>query len=639
MGETTAGRYLMFSIISCCATLAICDFYLSNRENINNSYKLKIMNRFIWPSLFGFLYLLAGVTLETGIGIFNELYIMLYCLFVTLTAFIFAFRKNSMSLSVISLLGGIAMPFIIEDAYDTSVSVIYSAVVITGALSLYLYHGWALLLVVSSAAFWGTMHLHNLLAVSRQDTDIIRAIIFFHWIGFWISTTIRERFLSNQNENQNTISPRTRARILALSQRKFIFFNLFILIGCTHLLSSTYYNIVYWAPWGILKGSFCLLASLGFSLWEKKYPNEKMSLVYPNYVVGIVLLSIGIWLGLVGDDMYLALAFEACIIVLVSNATDDFIGMVCGCALWVYILLWSIYVLVVTEPHFAVVNREALLNLFIISLIALQSHLMKSVSLKITSEGILHALCNMWLYREFAHTENYLYFVTALYPAAVQTYAYYKGDRQNITFIRMLFGDLLWFWLFISQTLPRLLFFNDEEAWPLFSFVAILDIFVIALAVQSSLLQVQRWKGKTRWIYLIFCNATLVCFIYRDMNRISMATPSIFIYTSCLFVLGYLFNSSHLKFGGITTITILLFDDYLLIKNTDILWKGTLVLFGGITSLIAVFLPEIIQNKRKLENEHLRLLSRSETSISTNGDHKFLAKSASKLIAAWRTQT
>merc|ERR1712137_918052 len=40
--------------------------------------------------------------------------------------------------------------------------------------------------------------------------------------------------------------------------------------------------------------------------------------------------------------------------------------------------------------------------------------------------------------------------------------------------------------------------------------------------------------------------------------------------------------------------------DYLLIKNTDILWKGTLVLFGGITSLIAVFLPEIIQNKRKL---------------------------------------
>ena len=154
----------MIAVVLCCFIIGVLDYYFSVKTTLSQTEH--IIDTVIWPSLFSFLYILAGVSLETGFGLFNELYIMLFCLVVTLTAFMVALRKNSMSLSVIALLAGIAMPFIIEDAYETSISVLYSFLIISSALGLYLYHGWALLLVAASLGFWGTMHVHNLLALN-----------------------------------------------------------------------------------------------------------------------------------------------------------------------------------------------------------------------------------------------------------------------------------------------------------------------------------------------------------------------------------------------------------------------------------------------------------------------------------------
>lgn len=667
--DTTEGKSLMVSILLCCAALGILDFYFSTRKL---SKFLVQCERFIWPSIFSILYILAGVSLETGLGLFNELYIMLYCLFVTLTSFIFAFRKNSMSLSIISLLAGLAMPFIIEDAYETSISVLYSFVIITFATGLYLYHGWAFLLFVSSFSFWASTYIHNQLALSRQDIDLIRAAIFIQWAMFWASTTIRERFLVHLedekkkkkqekqnrrrsrrlNRRNNSNSPSTDSnndstinndnndneshekdhQIHAFRQRKLIFLNFFILVVCTHLLVSTYYNVAHWAPWATIKGFLYLSAAFGFSIWEKKQrkrnciqkslENNKMdnnmnddnninvivecdtinkshspfmSLVYPNYVVAIVLLSAAIWLGSSGDEKFVYFAIEACVIILVSNQTADWIGMTAGCLLWVYVLLWSIYVLVVTEPIFPIFNREAFLQLFIISMLALQSHKLlndKFLYVKLTFEGIVHALLNMWLYREFATTENYLYIVTALYPAAVQFFAYFKGDSSQVVLIRMIFGDVLWLWLFISQTLPRLLFLQDQpNIFPLLNLITLIDIFVIGAAVQSALLQDQRLQGTSRWIYMVFCNATWISLIYRDAPD-SLIIIFLGVYNFLLLFFGFYFKSSYLKLGGILTLSVLFIDDFVFQHNVDVLWKGTLALFAGIVAVAIVFLPQ-----------------------------------------------
>ena len=543
-----------------------------------------MLDNVIWPSLFAFLYILAGVSLETGFGLFNELYIMLYCLVVTLTAFVVALRKNSMSLSVIALLAGIAMPFIIEDAYETAISVFYSFAVISSAIGLYLYHGWALLLLASSFGFWGTTHIHTLLALSRRDTDIIRTLIFIQWLCFWSATTIRERFLVDKGKVDQ-----------AFQQRKLIWFNLFILVGCTHLIASTYYNIAHWAPWGISKGLLYLSASIGFAVWERKHPLQKgtMSLFYPNYVVSVFLLAVGIWLGTTGDYKLITMAVLATTIILVAHATRDIIGMAAGCTIQVYIILWSSYVLIVTEPTVAVFNQDAMVQLFVVFLLAIQSHIIDTLFIKLIYEGIVHAMLNMWLYREFAHSENYLYFVTALYPAAVQVYAYFKGDIAPVTLIRMLYGDLLWLWLFIAQTLPRLLFLGETDSWvPFFSLVGVLDIFVVTLALHSSLLQDSRLQGTTRWIYMAFCNATWVSLIYRDVLRFNLIVPFLGVYLGSLLILGFWFNSFRLKLGTVLTFIVLIIDDIILFPNTDVLWKGTLALFAGIVALAIMVIPK-----------------------------------------------
>ena len=183
----------MAAIFTCCLLTVMTDYYFSPHRELSPTEQ--VVDTFIWPSLFGVLYILAGASLETKYGLFNEKHIMVLSFFLTQTAFLVSLRKNSMSLSIMALLLGMAMPFIIEDAYDTPTAVLYSSLIISSAIGLYLYHGWALLLLAAAFGFWGAMHLHNLLALSRQDTEIIRAVVFCHWVQFWGSTMIRERLL------------------------------------------------------------------------------------------------------------------------------------------------------------------------------------------------------------------------------------------------------------------------------------------------------------------------------------------------------------------------------------------------------------------------------------------------------------
>lgn len=639
--STNEGRGLMGAIFMCCLILAIADYYFCPSRKLNQAEKL--IETFIWPLVFSILYFLAGASLETKFGLFNELVIIYLCLLITLTAFLMAMRKNSMSLAVIAVLSGMAMPFIVEDAYETPYAVAYSAAIVWGAVSLYLFHGWSTLFLVAWMSFWGAMHFHNLLALSRRDTEIIRGAVLLQWMLFWVASMVRERFGNNisflsrsqerrarrrERRKEKSEAPLTEEQLLekqarkaareTFHQRKTIWLNLFILVGCTHLLASTYYNIAYWAPWAICQGLLYCAAAACSALWERNHPIKKgqLSLVYVNYSVGVVLLSVGIWLGLMGDLKHLALAIEACMITLVSFYTQDIKGMASGLGLWMYILIWSSSVMVTTEPLTnPIVNRDALIQIPIIAMMAAQSHYVRFTPLKLAFEGLVHALLNMWLYREFSHSDSYLYFTTSLYPAVVQFYAYMKNDSSPVTFVRMVFGDILWLWLFISQTLPRLLYLDTGKSWmPLVSLVGAMDLFVVGLALHSSVMQGTRLQGRTRWIYIIFVNTTLITLIYRDSIHYNVGVAVTMAYLVGMGCLGVSLSSKFVSMTALLTALFLILDDLAFSTQVNALWKGLLALFAGLVSLIVLILPwERIRDSNE-SPRNTSLLHRAHTS-------------------------
>ena len=643
--------------------MCITDIYLSRFDHDKFTDRQKLLEKIIFTGGIGLLYIIAGIALEIQFGIMNELYIMVYCFFVSITAFAISLKKNNQMIAILAIMAGLSMPFILEDAYETPIAVLYSSLVITCSILLYLYHGWFLLLVISAFCFWGTIDLHNELAVSRHDTDIIRTAVFVHWLEFWLSTMVREHFLSpfsaiipkylssasqpltrlmesqplplkssssGSAESATTLeqaapinqrqSPKpfdnpkyqVNKELKYMSTKRTILFNLLILLVCEHLLASTYFNVAYWAHWALLKGTLYGIAAAGFSIWGKKHPNfDAKNLIYPNYVVSVLLLSIGIWLQLSGDLRYFALSVEAFTIVLISNKTKDVIGMISGCVIWLYTLSWTIYILVLTVPDTTILNKEAIMHTIVIGMIAIQSHVINNIYFKLVFEGIVHALLNMLLYREFAHSMNYLYFVTALYPAAVQIYAYLKGDGEYVTIIRMLFGDILWLWLFISQTLPRLLLIETFNFLPFSSITSIMDVFVVVLALQITMIQDHRLQGSTRLMYLVMCNATIVSLIYRDSGSTVLTHILLALYTITILLIAWLWNSTSLKLGGILTILTLIIDYLLFGFTSDVLRKGAIALFAGMVAIGFIVLPSNPTTRPDPIAARMRSLSRS----------------------------
>lgn len=396
-----------------------------------------------------------------------------------------------------------------------------------------------------------------------------------------VSHGISERDLTELPQESVVLSAAAEIQLF-IGYRHLLVFNALVLLGTSVLLASTYHNFTAWSGWGLANGFIYLVAAVTFHYGGKRH------LSYLNYIPGVALVCVCTWLRLQGDAKYFCMAVEAFAIVLISFYTQDPVGMAFGLLLWIPSLLRTGSTLIFTVPTgMPMINREALLHGAIATMMAVQSHLIDNVHLKLTFEGIVHALLNTWLYREFNHSANGLYATTAMYPALVQLYAYLKVDSEYVTLIRMLFGDFLWGWLFISQTLPRLLFVEPASWLPYMNMECLGDAFVATMGVGVALIHSHRWEGASRWFYLVFCNSLSIGIIFRDAGIPWVSYLIAIAYLLVLFVVGYLFNSTYVMLGSPLTVVMLVLD-FFLFDYSDVLWKVTLTVFAGMV-VLAIF--------------------------------------------------
>ena len=572
-------KLIPYGIMVSCIFIILSDWLQTTKKLEQFNYITKSL-----PSICtGILYIL-GIHSSDQIEFFNEPVLILYFLLVTFGTYILSLRLSDQFLSILATIIGLSIPFIIEEAYDTSLVVPYSTLVITAGLLIHLFKGWNALLFTVGIFCWICMYIHSNLVLSRRDLEVVRIYLFIQWFLFWVFPIIREYFLDHSIINSFALKKQT--------YRTLLLFNLLSVIAASYLIGGTYYNISYWAPWALYMGVFYSIGAIVFAYLESKATAKPIyRLSYPNYVASVVLLYVGNWILLVGDAKYFMLAVEGFAVILISYKTNDALGFIAGSVTWIITLFWAAYVLIVTVPEDTpIFNRDAMIQGGVLSMMAIQSYAIKEFRLKLMLEIPVHAFINMWLYREFAHSSNTLYYVTALYPACVQYYTFLNVEGEFVNRIRMLFGDTLWVWLFISQTLPR--FFLLENP----SFVSsLIDVLVVCTALITALIHNHRLNGMAIWIYIIFGNCVLVAICYRDAGSPPMTYLLIAIYSIVVLIIGYLCSSRYILIGYPLLMSVFLLD-YFLFVFEDVMIKLILSIFWG---LFLLFLSTFVTQKKK----------------------------------------
>jgi uncharacterized membrane protein len=117
---------------------------------------------------------------------------------VTVLAFILALRFNSVVLSFVAVAGGLGTPFVLPSATQPLIGLVtYTAIVLAGAVGIYLFRGWRSLLWLSYGGGWAVL-LAGLLGktsdsmVITEDRWALAAGALFGLLAYWGVPVARE---------------------------------------------------------------------------------------------------------------------------------------------------------------------------------------------------------------------------------------------------------------------------------------------------------------------------------------------------------------------------------------------------------------------------------------------------------------
>lgn len=140
---------------------------------------------------------------------------------VTALAFSLSIRQDAATLSVIGVVGGLATPFLLYDGEGSTVGLVaYTCLVLSGAVAVYLYRGWRVLLAPAScgAVIVLLVAVLNLWRPDETATTILVLLagIAYCWLAVWSAPVLRSFLLRLRRPAKPTPLAHI-AAILALS--------------------------------------------------------------------------------------------------------------------------------------------------------------------------------------------------------------------------------------------------------------------------------------------------------------------------------------------------------------------------------------------------------------------------------------
>ncbi len=235
-----------------------------------------------------------------------------YMVAVSVTGVVLSLRQEFLSLSMVSLLGGLATPFLIRSgSMNLSGLVGYNCLLLAGTLWVFYHKGWKALFITSIIGGWLAQYLavkgiHLLPRNAPDHRMAIQAGLALTWLGFWWAPLLKimkdEIGIANPSENAKDPAlpfhwnQDVSHLSLSLLGNAILAFFFTTLVWRLHTPDSG------WIPLGAM---FCY----AIAAW-KLFPKD-MTLGWLNAMMAVTMGTLSLVFLLEGDTLIFSIALEA----------------------------------------------------------------------------------------------------------------------------------------------------------------------------------------------------------------------------------------------------------------------------------------------------------------------------------------
>jgi len=299
------------------------------------------------------------------------LLIWIFMIGITLFALFMALQQDEEVLSVVGTVGGLGTPFMLYTGSGSLPGlIIYTALILSGSGALYYFRKWKLLLWTSAAGGYLVLAVGLInsiffrMDITLLDRWVLQAGILFEMLLFWILPVFRSL-------NEDTISADStgdgKSLIIQRSNNLFQVQILTLVVPVVALYLSIWtwpYSIQPWS-WAAFGGS---LLFFGVATGLQRYHHRSLQLTH--YYSSALLLTIGFFLFLENNLLFLILAAEALAFRIMAQLFEDKNFSLGSHILALIVSVWLVDELInATHSGWAIFNPTGISNVLIITAI------------------------------------------------------------------------------------------------------------------------------------------------------------------------------------------------------------------------------------------------------------------------------
>ena len=517
---------------------------------------------------------------------------------VTLLAFFLSVRGSGVALSLIGTVGGLGIPFVLDDGSGTVGGlVLYTCVVLAGTGAIYPYKGWPSLLAVSFVGGWAVLlagFWSNTSATTGrypEDQISLQLGVAFAWLLFWLVPALRQ-VLNARNPaafpppTNTFVSGATLAHATAVSSP-------IVALAFTQGI---------WTPESETLGFVALAAAALYALAAlalrhlEGAQNQSSPASFTQALVALLLLTISIVLVLDGDVLLFTLAAEAAVLHHAARRLSSRVLSFESHLLWAVVAAWVCGRLLIgllagsfpgpfPEPF---LGAASLTDLAVMALAFVSSRAVSPRGAVSLYRALAHAAVLAWLARELLplpEGETWALLSWAFYAAGLHLVSR-RLPRWGTEEVAHAVSAAVAVWL--AARLVGGAVTPGYPGTPIFNTWGLADLAVIALLALAGLLPGAVSPRHLARTYALVAHVAFLAWLWRELSMPpageAYVTVAWGLYAVALLVAGLRLDRVPLFRGGMTTLFLVVGKLFLVdLASIEAVWRVLLFLgFGAL---------------------------------------------------------
>lgn len=510
----------------------------------------------------------------------------------TLLSFILSLKQDEAVLSLIALAGGLGTPFLLYTGQGSLPGLIlYTCMLLALSGGIYFYKGWQALLWETIIGGWIVLFIgefssyEGLAPVGPSSLEMwsLQGGYLFAFLMFWMVPLVREIFLIK-------FPARLTPERLGILDQRITPRTTHMVSGHVHLWTVTTPIIAYsrsMAVWNLGDHAWGWLAlavaAVLIAVWGLIRTTPQLArLGYTHLLTGLVFVTVGLALLLEGDVLFITLAAEAAVLVMVGHKTNFQPLRIYGHVLFVLVGLWFFIDRMADTNHEQFWTASTIADLF--GVLALMAAAVASGKiarqLYIVAAAVLLAV--IWQ-REL---DGNLLMVLL----GIELFGFhFIAGRSKEDSLRVV-GDF--FSVGVGLMLCYRLFLQPAVGISFLNWAAATDLIAIAVFLGIGMIHRQE---QARFVYRVAMHAAVLVLLWKELSPLTngdgIVSVAWGVYGVVMLVLGLRKNIYRLRLVGLLTLLLTVGKLFMVdLARIETIWRILLFLgFGGIFLLLSYY--------------------------------------------------